>query len=323
MATNKNVEFEPIATRCCGLDVHKVEIVATVEGEGMKRETRTFKSTTRSLTELKEWLLSLGVTHVAMESTGVYWKPVFNILECECLTLLVVNARHIKYVPGHKTDKKDSAWICKLLRAGLLKGSFVPPKEQRELRDLTRYRRKLVQNVAAEHNRMIRVFEDANLKLSSVFSDVTGKTCTEVIDNVLAGNTDPKFLASLCTHWRLKSSQEEIALAVEGNFTEHHKFMLRAIRRSIENLESQINEIDEEINRYMQPVEEEVSLLCEIPGIKRTSAIDILAEIGVDMEVFPTDAHIASWAGLSPGNNESAGKKKARTRTTATKRRKR
>ena len=323
MATNKNVEFEPIATRCCGLDVHKVEIVATVEGEGMKRETRTFKSTTRSLTELKEWLLSLGVTHVAMESTGVYWKPVFNILECEGLTLLVVNARHIKYVPGHKTDKKDSAWICKLLRAGLLKGSFVPPKEQRELRDLTRYRRKLVQNVAAEHNRMIRVFEDANLKLSSVFSDVTGKTCTEVIDNVLAGNTDPEFLASLCTHWRLKSSQEEIALAVEGNFTEHHKFMLRAIRKSIENLESQIKDIDEEINRYMQPVEQEVSLLCEIPGIKRTSAIDILAEIGVDMEVFPTDAHIASWAGLSPGNNESAGKKKARTRTTATKRRKR
>ena len=323
MATNKNVEFEPVATRCCGLDVHKVEIVATVEGEGIKRETRTFKSTTRSLTELKEWLLSLGVTHVAMESTGVYWKPVFNILECEGLTILVVNARHIKYVPGHKTDKKDSAWICKLLRAGLLKGSFVPPKEQRELRDLTRYRRKLVQNVAAEHNRMIRVFEDANLKLSSVFSDVTGKTCTEVIDNVLAGNTDPKFLASLCTHWKLKSSREEIALAVEGNFTEHHKFMLRTIRKSIENLESQIKDIDEEINRYMQPVEEEVSLLCEIPGIKRTSAIDILAEIGVDMEVFPTDAHIASWAGLSPGNNESAGKKKARTRTTATKRRKR
>ena len=258
-----------------------------------------------------------------MESTGVYWKPVFNILECEGLAILVVNARHIKYVPGHKTDKKDSAWICKLLRAGLLKGSFVPPKEQRELRDLTRYRRKLVQNVAAEHNRMIRVFEDANLKLSSVFSDVTGKTCTEVIDNVLAGNTDPEFLASLCTHWKLKSSREEIALAVEGNFTEHHKFMLRTIRKSIENLENQIKDIDEEINRYMQPVEEEVSLLCEIPGIKRTSAIDILAEIGVDMEVFPTDAHIASWAGLSPGNNESAGKKKARTRTTATKRRKR
>ena len=323
MATNKNVEFEPIATRCCGLDVHKVEIVATVEGEGFKRETRAFKSTTRSLTELKEWLLSLGVTHVAMENTGVFWKPVFNILECEGLTLLVVNARHIKYVPGHKTDKKDSAWICKLLRAGLLKGSFVPPKEQRELRNLTRYRRKLVQNVATEHNRMIRVFEDAKLKLSSVFSDVTGKTCTEVIDNVLAGNTDPKFLASLCTHWRLKSYQEEIALAVEGNFMEHHTFMLRAIRKSIENLESQIKDIYEEINRYMQPVEQEVSLLCEIPGIRRTSAIDILAEIGVDMEVFPTDAHLASWAGLSPGNNESAGKKKARTRTTATKRRKR
>src|SRR5574344_3137159 len=194
MATNKNVEFEPIATRCCGLDVHKVEIVATVEGEGMKRETRTFKSTTRSLTELKEWLLSLGVTHVAMESTGVYWKPVFNILECEGLTLLVVNARHIKYGPGHKTDKKDSAWICKLLRAGLLKGSFIPDRAQRDLRDLTRYRRKKVQEVTAEKNRMLKVFEDANLKFSSVFSNVNGVTCTRIIDEILKGNTDPDCL---------------------------------------------------------------------------------------------------------------------------------
>jgi hypothetical protein len=149
------------------------------------------------LTELKEWLLGLGVTHIAMESTGVYWKPVMNILEPGGFTILVVNARHIKYVPGHKTDKKDSAWICKLLRAGLLKGSFVPEQSQRDLRDLTRYRRKLVQNLAAEHNRLIRIFEDANMKLSSVFSDVTGKTCTSVIDSVLDGNTDPEYLVSL------------------------------------------------------------------------------------------------------------------------------
>jgi transposase len=158
MKNQQKVEFEQMASKCCGMDVHKKEMVATLEGEGITKETRSFPSTTRSLTALKEWLLSLGITHVAMESTGVYRKPVMNILEPGGFTILVVNARHIKYVPGHKTDKKDSAWICKLLRAGLLKGSFVPCQEQRDLRDLTRYRRKLIQNLSAEHNRMIRIF---------------------------------------------------------------------------------------------------------------------------------------------------------------------
>ena len=180
MADKPTVEFEQAASKCCGLDVHKKEIVATVEGEGIPKETRSFTTTTRSLTELKDWLLALGITHVAMESTGVYWKPVVNILEPGGFTLLIVNVRHIKYVPGYKTDKKDSAWICKLLRAGLLKGSFVPDQSQRDLRDLTRYRRKLVQNLATEHNRLIRLFADANLKLPSVFSDVPGKICTRL-----------------------------------------------------------------------------------------------------------------------------------------------
>lgn len=323
MAKSSVVEFESQISRCCGLDIHKKEIVATVEGVDLPKETRTFSSTTRSLTELKEWLLTLGVTHVAMESTGIYWKPVMNILEPAGFTLLVVNARHIKYVPGHKTDKKDSAWICKLLRAGLLKGSFIPNQSQRDLRDLTRYRRKLVQNLAAEHNRLIRIFEDANLKLSSVFSDVTGKTCTMVIDSIMAGHTDPEYLASFCTHWRLKIDREEIALAVEGNFREHHKFMLQAIRRSMDNLTEEIKLLDEEIDRRMEPFKEEVSRLCQIPGISKTSARDLLAEIGVDMEIFPTSAHLASWAGVSPGNNESAGKKKVHAPTTATRRRKR
>jgi transposase len=318
----QEVTFEEVVERGCGLDVHKKEIVATVEGRGITKETRKYKSTTRSLTELKEWLLVLGVTHIAMESTGVYWKPVMNILEPGGFTILVVNARHIKYVPGHKTDKKDSAWICKLLRAGLLKGSFVPEQSQRDLRDLTRYRRKLVQNLAAEHNRLIRIFEDANMKLSSVFSDVTGKSCTSVIDSVLEGNTDPEYLVSLCTHWRLKSTQDEIAQAVEGKFREHHKFMLQAIRRSMDNLRDEIRHIDDEITRRMQPFEEEISRLCQIPGVNKTSARDLLAEIGVDMEVFPSAAHLASWAGVSPGNNESAGKKKVRIPTTEIKRQK-
>ena len=308
---SKNVEFEPFAERCCGLDVHKKEIVATVEGEGIARETKTFESTTRSLTELKEWLLELGVTHVAMESTGVYWKPVMNVLESGGFSIMVVNARHIKYVPGHKTDKKDSAWICKLLRAGLLKGSFIPSREQRDLRDLTRYRRKLVQQQAAEHNRMIRVFEDANLKLSSVFSNIRGKTCTAVIDAVIAGETDPQKLSEMCTHWRLKSTREEIALAVEGNFTEHHMFMIRMIRRSIANIEAEIADLDAEIDRRMAPINDIIERLCGIPSMDRTSVKELIAEIGVDMEVFPTADHLASWAGMSPGNNESAGKKKS------------
>lgn len=319
MAKQKQeVTFEEVVERGCGLDVHKKEIVATVNGTGIEPATRTFQSTTRSLTELKEWLLALGVTHVAMESTGVYWKPVMNILEPGGFTIMVVNARHIKYVPGHKTDKKDSAWICKLLRAGLLKGSFVPSREQRDLRDLTRYRRKLVQQQAAEHNRMIRIFEDANLKLSSVFSNIRGKTCTAVIDAIIGGETDPGKLAALCTNRRLKSSKEEIALAVEGNFTEHHIFMIRAIRTSIANIETEIDHLDKEIERRMQPIDAQVRQLCEIPGLDVKSANELLAEIGVDMEVFPTAEHLTSWAGLAPGNNESAGKKKAHTPTTAT-----
>ena len=320
MARKKQeVTFEQVVERGCGLDVHKKEIVATVSGTGIESETRTFQSTTRSLTELKEWLLSLGVTHIAMESTGVYWKPVMNILEPGGFTILVVNARHIKYVPGHKTDKKDSAWICKLLRAGLLKGSFVPSREQRDLRDLTRYRRKLVQQQSAEHNRMIRIFEDANMKLSSVFSNIRGKTCTRVIDAVIAGETDPEKLASMCTHRRLKHSQEEIALAVEGSFSEHHKFMIRAIRTSISNIEAEIDHLDQEIERRMRPLEDRIRQLCEVPGMDTTSVRELLAEIGVDMEVFPTADHLKSWAGLAPGNNESAGKKKVHTPTTATK----
>ena len=319
----QEVAFEEVVERGCGLDVHKKEIVATVSGTGIESETRTFQSTTRSLTELKEWLLALGVTHVAMESTGVYWKPVMNILEPGRFTIMVVNARHIKYVPGHKTDKKDSAWICKLLRAGLLKGSFVPDRDQRDLRDLTRYRRKLVQQQSAEHNRMIRIFEDANLKLSSVFSNIRGKMSTRVIDAVIAGETDPQKLAALCTHRRLKASKEEIVLAVEGCFTEHHKFMIRAIRTSISNIEAEIDHLDKEIERRMQPFEAQIQQLCEIPGMDVTSVNEVLAEIGVDMEVFPTAEHLTSWAGLAPGNNESAGKKKAHTPTTATKPQKR
>jgi transposase len=306
---NETIDFEQVVAKGCGLDVHKETVVATVSGTGIKRETRTFSTFTRSLKELKEWILSLGITHVAMESTGIYWKPVFNILEGSGLTILIVNARHIKYVPGHKTDKKDSAWIAKLLLAGLLKGSFVPPVEIRQLRDMTRYRRKLEGAITAEKNRMIKMLEDSNMKLSSVLSKVHGVSGTRIVDALLEGKTDPVYLASLC-HGKVKAEQEDIILALEGNLTEHHKFMIRIIRRDIRQTEALIKELDAEIEKQLLPYAQEISLLSQIPGVGEQTAGELISEIGVDMEVFATDKHISSWAGVSPGNNESAGKKK-------------
>jgi transposase len=306
----QEVYFEQVVARGCGLDVHKETVVATVSGTSIKKETRTFSTFTRSLTELREWLLSLGVTHVAMESTGVYWKPVFNILEGYGITILIVNARHIKYVPGHKTDKKDSAWICKLLLAGLLKGSFVPPVEIRNLRDMTRYRRKLEGAVTAEKNRMIRILEDANIKLSTVLSKVHGVSGTKIVDAMLSGETDTDVLLGLC-RGRIKADREDIKLSLEGRLTEHHKFMLRMIKKDIEQTEALINDLDKEIANQLQPYAEELSLLKQIPGMGEQTAGALIAEIGVDMDVFPDEKHLASWAGMSPGNNESAGKKKS------------
>jgi len=306
----QEVYFEQVVARGCGLDVHKETVVATVSGTGIKKETRTFSTFTRSLTELREWLLSLGVTHVSMESTGVYWKPVFNILEGFGLTILIVNARHIKYVPGHKTDKKDSAWICKLLLAGLLKGSFVPPVEIRNLRDMTRYRRKLDGAVTAEKNRMIRILEDANIKLSTVLSKVHGASGTKIIDAMLSGETNPEVLLELC-HGRIKADREDIKLALEGKLTDHHKFMLGMIKKDIDQTEALINDLDKEIAKQLQPYAEELSLLKQIPGVGEQTAGALIAEIGVNMDAFPDEKHLASWAGMSPGNNESAGKKKS------------
>ena len=310
--------FEQVVAKGCGLDVHKETVVATVSGTGIKSETRTFSTFTRSLTELREWILSLGVTHVAMESTGVFWKPVFNILEGYGLTILVVNARHIKYVPGHKTDKKDSAWIAKLLLAGLLKGSFVPPVEIRNLRDMIRYRRKLEGVVTAEKNRSMRILEDANIKLSSVLSKVNGVSGERIVEALLGGETDTGKLANLC-HGRVRASKEDIMLALEGKLTDHHKFMLRIIRKDIAKTETLIAELDLEIAKQLEPYIEEMTLLQEVPGIGRLSAAALISEIGVDMDVFPSERHISSWAGVSPGNNESAGKKKVQKPPTATK----
>jgi len=306
----EEVSFEQIVERGCGLDVHKQTVVATIDGAGLKRETREFSATTRSLTELKEWLVSAGITHVVMESTGVYWKPVYHVLEPSGMTVWIVNARHVKYVPGHKTDKRDSKWLCKLLLAGLLKPSYIPPREQRELRDLTRYRRKLIQQIASEKNRIIRLLEDCNIKLSSVLSDTQGVVGTKLIDKLCANGKVSMTDIEEVYHGKLQASKEEIYEACEGVVTEHHVFMLQAIKKDILSCEAIISELTLRIKEMLSPYENVLELLKEVPGLGTKSVEDLIAEIGLDMSVFPTEKHLASWAGVAPGNNESAGKKK-------------
>jgi transposase len=262
------------------------------------------------LKELGEWLESLQVTDGAMESTGIYWKPVLHVLREYPLNLMVVNARHIKNVPGRKTDKADSQWICKLLMSGLLKGSFIPPENIQALRDLHRYKKKLVGTVASEKNRMIRVLEDANIKLSSVVSDTSGVTATYLINGLISGRRDLQELVAECYHKKLKASPEQIVEAINGRLTPHLTFLLKSMQKHIQSVEEQIAEIDAEIEKHIKDFEKEIELLQTIPGVGKEGAIGIVAEIGVDMDVFPSEHHLASHSGMCPGNNESAGKKK-------------
>ena len=306
----QEVYFEQVVAKNCGLDVHKETVVSTVCGKGVKTETRTFGTFTSSLKEMKEWLSSIGITHIAMESTGVYWKPIFNILE-DAFEILLVNARHLKNVPGRKTDKADSRWICKLLISGLLNGSFVPPENIRELRDLSRYRSKLTGQIASEKNRMQRILEDANIKLSSVVSDTSGVVSTKLIDGLIAGRKDLNVLINECYHGKLSASKEELKEALTGRLTAHHAFMLKQMKAHIVYLESQIALIDEEMDKKLAEYNEQLELLQTIPGVGKEGAKGILSEIGANMEVFPSEQHLSSWAGICPGNNESAGKKKS------------
>jgi transposase len=302
------MEYTSEIERGCGIDVHKDVVVATIDGKGLKRQTREFSTFTSSLTSLRKWLIDNRITHAAIESTGVYWKPVFNIIG-EDVKLILVNARHIKNVPGRKTDIKDSEWICKLLLSGLLKASFIPPEDIRHLRDLTRYESKLTQQIVAEHNRIIRELEDANIKLSTVLKDVLGATGKKIINALIEGETNPEKLIRFY-HGNIKVGREEFKEALNGRLTEHHRFMLGQMKQHILSLEQQITEIENEIDRRVAPHEKDIELLREIPGVDRKGAIGIISEIGVDMSVFKDEHHLASWAGLSPGNNESAGKKK-------------
>lgn len=307
----QQIAFEQIIERGCGIDVHKKIIVATIRGTGIKEETRTFDGFTASIEKMRDWLKDHDITHVAMESTGVYWKPIHNILE-EDFDILLVNARHIKNVPGRKTDKKDSKWIAKLLLSGLLRGSFIPPKPTRELRDLTRYKRKIIAQVAAEKNRIQKILEDANIKISSVVSSTSGATATKIINAMIAGEQSIDELLKL-RHGKIQSSVADMILALQGNLTAHHKFMLQTIKASMDEKQNLIAKLDTQIGIHLKKHELELDseLLQTIPGVGKEGAGYLLAEIGSNMDQFPDEKHLSSWAGMSPGSNESAGKKKA------------
>jgi transposase len=302
----QQIAFEQIVRRGCGMDVHRDTVVATIMGEGIKKETRTYSTYTNALHELKDWLTSGSVKHIAMESTGVYWKPVFNILE-EHFQILLVNAWHVKNVPGHKTDKKDSVWLTKLLLSGLLKASFIPPREIRDLRDLSRYRRKLTGQATAERNRFEKILQDANFKMSAVISDVFGMTGTKLIEALLKGNNNFDELLELC-HGRIKAKKEPLKEALVGHLTVHHKFMLGAIRKNLDSILQKIALLDKQTALLSKPYLKELELLQTIPGINKISSVCLLSEIGANMSQFPTEHHLASWAGLCPSANESAGR---------------
>ena len=295
--------------RCCGLDVHKKSITAcllTPEG----KETLTFSTMTDDLFRMAQWLQERGCTHVAMESTGVYWKPPYNVLELhEFEQVLVVNAQHMKAIPGRKTDVKDAEWIADLLKHGLLKGSYIPSREQREQRELVRYRKSLVQERTREVNRLQKVLEGANIKLSSVATNVLGVSGRAMLDALVAGTESPEVLAELAKG-RLKDKKNHLIQALHGLLGEHQKMMIRTQLGHVDFLDGQIAELDKKIEEQMHPFEADLERLDSIPGIGRTTAEAILAEIGTKMDRFPSAAHLCAWAGVAPGNHESAGKRK-------------
>ena len=305
----KFIEFEQVVERGCGMDVHQKVVVVTIRGKGIKTMTKSFSTYTNSLKKLKQWLMRHHITHVAMESTGVYWKPIFNVFGDE-FEILLVNARHVKNVPGHKTDKADSRWLAKLLLSGLLKGSFIPPEHIRELRDLTRYKTKLIKAVTSEKNRVQKILEDANIKLSVVLSDIFGVSGMKILKLIIDGKYNPKE-SIYYVHGNVKAEEKEIIESVTGCVTKHHRFMLSVLLESINKLEGTIKKVTARIEEHVGPYYEIIELLQSIPGVGLECAIGIIAEIGVDMERFPDQQHLVSWAGISPGNNESAGKNKS------------
>jgi transposase len=307
--------MESIYRCCAGLDIHSKTVAACVRhmddrGE-IHTQVRTFGTMTQDIRTLCDWLIAEGVTHVAMESTGVFWRPIFNILE-EHFQILVVNARHVKNVAGRKTDIKDCEWIAQLLQCGLLRGSFIPPKPQRELRDLTRMRTKLTHQMTSVANRIHKVLEDTNIKLGTVATDVLGVSGRNIIKALIEGETDPLKMANMA-RGRMRDKIPMLEQALVGKVTEHHQFLLKALWDQLIYLESQIERFNQRIEEVSRPFEKAIAALDPIPGFDRVSAQNVIAEIGPDMTPFPTAAHLCSWAKICPGNNESAGKHKSGT----------
>jgi transposase len=303
---------EIVHARCCGLDVHKKSAVACVlitrPDGAVERQVRTFKTMTADLLALADWLGSLGVTHVALESTGVYWRPVFNVLEDDERTLLLVNPQHMRAVPGRKTDVRDSEWLADLLRHGLLRASFIPPAPVRAIRELTRYRKTLVQQRADEINRLQKTLEGANLKLAAVASNVLGVSSRAMLTALLDGERDPDVMADLA-RGALRTKLPQLRQALVGRVQPHHLVLISQILAHIDFLEQAVAQMQTEIERCLPPFEEALGLLQTIPGIKAVAAAAILAELGPEVSRFPTAGHLASWAGLCPSNKQSAGKR--------------
>jgi transposase len=306
--------MDVVYERCCGIDVHKATMVAClmVPGPGGRptKEVRTFGTMTADLLGLVDWLLGAGCTHVAMESTGVYWRPLYNLIEnLEGLEALVVNAQHIKQVPGRKTDVRDGEWIAELLRHGLLRPSFIPPRPQRELRELTRYRTSLIQERTAEANRIQKVLEGANIKLGAVAKDILGVSCRRMLRALVAGETDVAAVAQLARA-SLRGKIPQLERALVGQFGPHHRFMIAQQLAHLDALETLIARVSDEIAERLRAQEAEIALLDSIPGVGRRTAEVLVAEIGTDMSRFASAGHLAAWAGMTPGQNVSAGKRR-------------
>src|SRR5438874_4539428 len=303
--------MDAIVERVGGIDVGQATVVATAlvgaAHERTRKETRTFSTVTRELLALRDWLLAKGVTHVAMEGTGIYWRPVYELLE-DAFEMIVGNARHIKNVPGRKTDVKDSEWLADLARHGLIAKSFVPPKPLRRLRELLRYRRKLMESRTAERNRLLKLLETANIKLASVASSVFGVSGRLMLQALIDGVATPAAMAALA-RGRLRKKATALEQALEGRLDEHHRFLLQLQLRRLDAVDTDLLSLDARIDEALMPYRDQCEILGHIPGVSRVVAAVIVAELGTDMTVFHSARHAAAWAGVCPGNNESAGRR--------------
>ena len=305
--------MEILHPHCAGLDVHKESVVACVRHVATNKVTsqiKTFKTTTQELMELSGWLSTEGCTHIAMEATGVYWKPVWHILSDGEFELVLANAAHVKNVPGRKTDVNDATWLADLMAHGLIRPSFVPDEPTQQMRDLLRTRKQLVRERSSHTQRIQKTLEDANIKLDSVVSDIIGLSGRRMIEALIAGQTDPGTLADLA-HRRLQASGAELEAALRGRVTAHHRFLLRLHLEQVDALDAAIARIDQEVDANVEPFRAAVEVLSSIPGVSSLSASVIVSEIGVDMSRFPSEGHLISWAGLCPKNDESAGKRRS------------